>query len=156
MLDFYKYRRIGLKTYIAKVDEIESARKWFVVDAQDLILGRMASRIASILKGKNKAFYSPHQDAGDFVVVVNAEKIKVTGNKLTDKIYYSHSGYPGGQKAISLGDMLEKYPERVVKLAVKRMLPKNALGRQMFKKLKVYVGPDHPHSAQQPQVLELN
>ncbi len=145
-----------MKTYIAKVDEIESARKWYVVDAKDLILGRMASRIAYILKGKNKVFYAPHQDAGDFIVVVNAEKVKVTGNKIKDKIYYHHTGYPGGQKAITLGAMLEKHPERVVKLAVKRMLPKNALGRQMFKKLKVYVGPDHPHKAQQPQVLELN
>jgi large subunit ribosomal protein L13 len=153
---FLYTRRIGLKTYIAKTDEITSARKWYVVDAQDMILGRMASRIASILKGKNKAFYSPHQDAGDFVVVVNAEKIVVTGNKLRDKVYYTHSGYPGGQKSINLGAMLEKHPERVVELAVKRMLPKNALGRKMFKKLKVYVGPDHPHSAQQPQVLELN
>ncbi len=145
-----------MKTYIAKTEEIESARKWYVVDAQDLILGRMASRIAYILKGKNKVFYSPHQDAGDFVVVVNAEKIKVTGNKLKNKIYYSHSGYPGGQKAITLEAMLAKHPERAVQLAVKRMLPKNALGRQMFKKLKVYAGPDHPHKAQQPQVLELN
>ena len=145
-----------MKTYIAKENEIQSARKWYVVDAQDLILGRMASKIAYILRGKNKPFYSPHQDSGDFVVVVNAEKIKVTGNKLKDKIYYHHTGYPGGQKEITLGSMIEKTPEKVIELAVKRMLPKNALGRQMFKKLKVYAGPVHPHSAQQPQVLELN
>lgn len=145
-----------MKTYIAKENEVQSARKWYVVDAQDLILGRMASKIAYILRGKNKPFYSPHQDSGDFVVVVNAEKIKVTGNKLKDKIYYHHTGYPGGQKEITLGSMIEKTPEKVIELAVKRMLPKNALGRQMFKKLKVYAGPVHPHSAQQPQVLELN
>ena len=145
-----------MKTYIAKENEINEARKWYVVDAQDLILGRMASKVASIIRGKNKPFYSPHQDTGDFVVVVNAEKIKVTGNKLKDKIYYHHTGYPGGQKAISLGGLLEKKPEQVIELAVKRMLPKNSLGRQMFKKLKVYAGPVHPHSAQQPQVLELN
>lgn len=145
-----------MKTYIAKENEIQSARKWYVVDAQDLILGRMASKIAYILRGKNKPFFSPHQDSGDFVVVVNAEKIKVTGNKLKDKIYYHHTGFPGGQKAITLGSLIEKNPEKVIELAVKRMLPKNALGRQMFKKLKVYAGPVHPHSAQQPQVLELN
>jgi large subunit ribosomal protein L13 len=125
------------------------------VDAENQILGRMASQIASILKGKHKPIYSPHQDAGDFVVVVNAEKIKVTGNKLKDKIYYRHSGYPGGQKATSLQQMLQKHPERVVELAVKRMLPKNSLGRKMFMKLKVYSGPDHPHKAQMPEQLEL-
>jgi large subunit ribosomal protein L13 len=145
-----------LKTYIAKVDEINSARKWYVVDAQDLVLGRMASRIAYILRGKNKTFFSPHQDAGDFVVVVNADKVKVTGNKIKDKVYYRHTGYPGGQKSTTLSMMLEKHPERVIELAVKRMLPKNSLGRKMFKKLKVYTGPEHPHQAQQPQVLELN
>ena len=145
-----------MKTYIAKVDEIDSARKWYVVDAQDLVLGRMASKIAYILRGKNKTFFSPHQDAGDFVVVVNAEKVKVTGNKIKDKVYYHHTGYPGGQKSTTLSMMLEKHPERVIQLAVKRMLPKNSLGRKMFKKLKVYTGPDHPHQAQQPQILELN
>ena len=145
-----------LKTYIAKENEINSARKWYLVDAEDLILGRMASKIAYILRGKNKAFYSPHQDSGDFIVVINAERIKVTGNKLNDKIYYRHSGYPGGQKAISLGLMLQKHPERVIELAVKRMLPKNSLGRKMFRKLKVYAGPKHPHSAQLPETLSLN
>jgi large subunit ribosomal protein L13 len=146
----------GLKTYIAKEDDVRAGQKWYVVDAQDQILGRMASRIAHILKGKNKTYYSPHQDTGDFVVVVNAEKIQVTGNKLQQKKYYRHSGYPGGQKEITLGRMLEKHPERVVELAVKRMLPKNALGRQMFRKLKVYTGPKHPHSAQQPETLKLS
>ncbi len=144
-----------MKTYIAKENDIEAGRKWFVVDAEDQILGRLASQIAYVLRGKNKPYFSPHQDTGDFVVVVNAEKIKVTGNKMSDKIYLTHSGYPGGQKAINLGALLQKHPERVVELAVKRMLPKNALGRRMFKKLKVYAGPDHPHEAQQPQNIEL-
>jgi large subunit ribosomal protein L13 len=144
-----------LKTYIAKEQEVLDSRKWYIVDAENQILGRMASQIASVLKGKHKAIYSPHQDAGDFVVVVNAEKIKVTGNKLRDKMYYRHSGYPGGQKAASLQQMLQKHPERVVELAVKRMLPKNSLGRKMFMKLKVYTGPDHPHKAQLPEQLEL-
>jgi len=145
----------GLKTYIAKENDIEANRNWYVVDAGDKILGRLASRIAYVLRGKNKPYFSPHQDTGDFVIVVNAEKIKVTGNKMRDKVYHSHSGYPGGQKTINLSSMLQKHPERVVELAVKRMLPKNALGRKMFTKLKVYAGPDHPHKAQQPQTLEL-
>ena len=145
-----------MKTFIAREDDIENARAWYVVDAENQILGRMASKIAAILKGKNKPFYSPHQDAGDFIVVINAEKIKVTGNKLRDKVYYRHTGYPGGQKITKMSMLLEQHPERVVELAVKRMLPKNALGRRMFKKLKVYAGPDHPHEAQQPQVLDLN
>ena len=145
-----------MKTYIAKEDEIADSRKWFVVDAEGQILGRLASQIASILKGKHKPIYSPHQDAGDFIVVINAEKISVTGNKLKDKVYYTHSGYPGGQKETSLELMLLKHPERVVELAVKRMLPKNAIGRKMFRKLKVYAGPEHPHKAQQPQELKFN
>ena len=144
-----------MKTYIAKENEVLDSRHWYIVNAEDLILGRMASKIASILKGKHKPIYSPHQDVGDFVVVVNAEKIRVTGNKLKDKVYYRHSGYPGGQKATSLEQMLHKHPERVIELAVKRMLPKNALGRKMFMKLKVYAGPDHPHTAQVPEQLEL-
>ena len=145
-----------LKTYIAKEDDVRKGQKWYVVDAENQILGRMASRIAYILKGKNKTYYSPHQDTGDFVVVVNAEKIQVTGNKMRNKIYYHHTGYPGGQKQTSLGSMMEKKPERVIELAVKRMLPKNSLGRRMFKKLKVYAGPKHPHVAQQPESLKLN
>ena len=144
-----------MKTYIAKENEVLDSRRWYVVDAENQILGRMASQIASILKGKHKPIYSPHQDVGDFVVVVNAEKIRVTGNKLNDKMYYRHSGYPGGQKATSLSQMLQKNPERVIELAVKRMLPKNSLGRSMFMKLKVYAGPDHPHKAQTPEQLEL-
>ena len=144
-----------MKTYIAKEDEVLKSRKWFVVDAENLILGRMASQIASILKGKHKPFYSPHQDVGDFVVVVNAEKIRVSDNKVKEKMYYRHSGYPGGQKATSLKQMLQKNPQRVIELAVKRMLPKNVLGRKMFLKLKVYAGPDHPHQAQLPEQLDL-
>ena len=144
-----------MKTYIANENEVLDSRRWYIVNAQDQILGRMASQIASMLKGKHKTIYSPHQDVGDFVVVVNAEKIMVTGNKLKDKIYYRHSGYPGGQKATSLQQMLQKHPERVIEFAVKRMLPKNALGRKIFMKLKVYAGPDHPHKAQVPEQLEL-
>lgn len=142
-----------MKTYIAKEEEVLDSRHWFIVDAEDQILGRMASKIASVLKGKHKPIYSPHQDVGDFVVVVNAEKIRVTGNKLKDKVYFRHSGYPGGQKATSLEQMLQKHPERVIELAVKRMLPKNALGRKMFMKLKVYAGTDHPHKSQLPEQL---
>jgi large subunit ribosomal protein L13 len=145
-----------LKSYIASEKEVLDSRSWFIVDAENQILGRMASRVASILKGKHKPIYSPHQDVGDFVVVVNAEKIRVTGNKLSDKMYYRHSGYPGGQKATSLQQMIQKHPERVIELAVKRMLPKNSLGRSMFRKLKVYAGPEHPHKAQQPEKLEFN
>jgi large subunit ribosomal protein L13 len=145
-----------LKTYIAKNDEIEANRRWYLVDAENQILGRMASRIAYILRGKNKPFYSPHQDTGDFVVVINAEKIKITGKKLDEKLYYSHSGYPGGQKIVSLEMMLHKKPERVIELAVKRMLPKNTLGRKMFKKLKVYTGSQHPHQAQRVERLNLS
>jgi len=147
---------VVLKTYIAPDEEIRTSRKWYVIDAENQILGRMASKIAYILKGKNKPFYAPHQDTGDFVIVVNAEKVKVTGNKLKDKLYYSYTGYPSGQRAIPLNMMLQKHPERVVEMAVKRMLPKNVLGRQMFKKLKVYAGPNHPHSAQQPEELKFN
>ena len=145
-----------MNTYIAKENEVEAGRKWYVVDAENQILGRMSSRIASMLRGKNKPYFSPHQDTGDFVVVVNAEKIKVTGQKLKQKIYHTHSGYPGGQKSTTLEMMMQKHPQRVVELAVKRMLPKNALGRKMFRKLKVYSGPDHPHRAQNPEVLELS
>jgi large subunit ribosomal protein L13 len=143
-----------LKTYIANEKEVLDSRKWYIVDAENQILGRMASQIASILKGKHKAIYSPHQDVGDFVVVVNAEKIKVTGNKLAEKVYYRHTDHPGGQKATTLQQMLQKHPTRVVELAVKRMLPKNSLGRKMLLKLKVYQGPAHPHKAQQPEALK--
>lgn len=144
-----------MKTYIAREKEILDSKRWYVVDAQDLVLGRMASRIAHILRGKHKPIFSPHQDAGDFVVVINAEKIKLTGKKMAMKSYFRHSGYIGGVTMIPVSLMLNTHPERVVELAVKRMLPKNALGRQMFKKLKVYAGTDHPHTAQQPQTLDL-
>jgi large subunit ribosomal protein L13 len=142
-----------VKTYSAKPEEI--VRRWYLVDADGRTLGRLASRIATILRGKDKPIYTPHLDCGDYVIVVNAEKIHVTGKKLDEKMYYRHSGYPGGLKAFTLREMLERTPERVITLAVKRMLPKNKLGRHMLKKLKVYAGPEHPHDAQNPEVLEL-
>ena len=126
---------------------------WWVVDAEDQILGRLATRVAVKLRGKDKPVYSPHADTGDYVIVVNAEKIQVTGRKLTDKLYYRHSGYPGGLRVTPFKDMLAKHPERVIEFAVRGMLPKNALGRKLFRKLRVYAGPDHPHQAQQPQPL---
>ena len=142
-----------MRTYTPKPGDIE--RKWYVVDAQGKTLGRLASEIAKILRGKNKPIFSPHMDTGDYVIVINAEKIHVTGRKLTQKFYYRHSGYPGGLKAISLRDLLQKHPERVVKFAVRGMLPKNRLGRKMIKKLKVYAGPEHPHQAQNPEPLKI-
>jgi len=142
-----------LKTYHAKPGEVE--REWLVVDAADQVLGRLASEIAQILKGKHKPQYTPHVDTGDFVVVVNAEKIRLTGNKLNDKMAYRHSGFPSGLKEIPVSRMLERHPERVIEKAVKGMLPKNTLGRQMGKKLKVYAGPDHPHQAQKPREITL-
>jgi len=125
------------------------------VNAEGKTLGRLASEIAKILRGKHKPIYTPHLDCGDYVVVINADKIRVTGRKLEQKIYYRHSGYPGGLKSISLRDQLQKHPERVLEAAVRGMLPKNRLGRKMFKKLKVYAGDSHPHQAQQPKTLEL-
>ena len=142
-----------MKTYNAKPHEVE--QNWLLVDAEGQTLGRMASGIATRLRGKHKAEYTPHVDTGDYVVVINAEKVRVTGNKATDKMYYSHSGYPGGLKSISFENMQERSPEKVIKLAVKGMLPRTPLGRAMFKKLKVYAGTDHPHSAQQPQTVSL-
>ncbi|HOA23743.1 MAG TPA: 50S ribosomal protein L13 [Aggregatilineales bacterium] len=142
-----------MKTYTAKKEDIE--RQWFVIDAKDQTLGRMASQIASILRGKHKPIFTPHMDTGDFVIVVNAEKIHVTGDRLDQKLYYRHSGYPGGLRSKSLRQMLRDKPEDVIYEAVRRMLPKNNLGRQMLKKLKVYAGPEHPHAAQQPVKLEL-
>ncbi len=130
-------------------------REWWVVDAQGQTLGRLASRIATILRGKHKPSFSPHMDMGDFVIVINSEKIHVTGRRLDQKIYYRHSGYPGGLRKLTLRQMLDKQPERVLELAVRGMLPKNRLGRQMFKKLRVYTGDTHPHEAQQPKELEL-
>lgn len=142
----------SVKTYSAKKEDIE--RQWFIVDATDQTLGRMASQIATILRGKHKPIFTPHIDTGDYVIVVNAEKIHVTGNRLDDKMYYRHSGYPGGLKTKSLREMLKDKPEYVISEAVRRMLPKNNLGRLMLKKLKVYEGPEHPHEAQQPVALE--
>ncbi|MFN3534346.1 MAG: 50S ribosomal protein L13 [Desulfatiglandales bacterium] len=142
-----------MKTYMAKKNEVE--RRWFVVDASDKILGRLATQIAMKLRGKDRPTFTPHVDAGDFVVVINAEKVRVTGKKLNDKFYYRHSGYLGGLKVTPLRDMLQKKPEEVIRLAVKGMLPKNRLGRQLIKKLKVYSGPEHPHQAQQPKVWEM-
>lgn len=140
------------KTYMAKADEVE--RKWYIIDASGKTLGRMASEIAKILRGKHKPTYTPHVDTGDYVVVVNAEKVKVTGKKKQNKIYYHHTGYPGGLKEINLEKLLQQRPETVIENAVKGMLPHNRLGRKMFKKLKVYAGSNHPHQAQKPQVWE--
>ena len=142
-----------MRTFTQKQAEIE--RDWYVVDAEGETLGRLAARIAPILKGKHKPIYTPHLDCGDFVIVVNAEKVRVTGRKLDQKFYHRHSGYPGGLKSISLRDQLDKHPERVLEAAIRGMLPKNKLGRRMIKKLKVYAGGAHPHEAQQPKPLEL-
>lgn len=142
-----------MKTYSARPGEV--SRNWLLVDAEGQTLGHMASAIATRLRGKHKAEYTPHVDTGDFVVVINADKVRVTGKKATGKIYHSHSGYPGGLKSLSFEQMLAKSPERVVRLAVRGMMPRNRLGRAMLKKLKVYAGGEHPHSAQQPKTLEL-
>ena len=140
-----------MKTYMANPDKIE--RKWYVVDATDMSLGRLASEIAKVLRGKNKPVFTPHIDTGDYVIVTNAEKIKVTGKKMNQKIYYHHSDYVGGMKEATLAEMLAKKPEKVIELAVKGMLPKGPLGRSMIKKLFVYAGPEHKHAAQKPEVL---
>ena len=142
-----------MKTYSAKTGEVN--QDWFVVDAAEKTLGRLASEIAHRLRGKHKPEYTPHIDTGDYIVVINAEKIKVTGAKTTDKMYHRHTGYPGGLKSISFEKLIEKAPERVIQGAVKGMLPRNPLGRAMFKKLKVYAGSEHPHAAQQPQALNI-
>ncbi len=138
-----------MKTRFAKKDEVE--RKWYVVDAADQVLGRLATRIAVYLRGKHKPQFTPNVDAGDFVIVVNAEKVKLTGNKLEDKVYYHHTGYPGGIKAETAKSRLERKPELIIEKAVKGMLPKNRLGRALVKKLKVYKGSEHPHAAQKPE-----
>ena len=140
-----------MKTYMANPDKIE--RKWYVVDATDKTLGRLTSEIAKVLRGKNKPVYTPHIDTGDYVIVVNAEKIAVTGKKLDQKIYYNHSDYVGGMKETTLREMMDKKPEKVIELAVKGMLPKGPSGRSMIKKLHVYAGPEHDHQAQKPEVL---
>jgi len=142
-----------MKTYSAKAESVE--RDWFLIDADGKTLGRLATEIARRLRGKHKAVYTPHVDTGDYIVVINAEKVKVTGNKAKDKMYYNHSGYMGGLKQINFEDLIQKAPERVIETAVKGMLPKNPLGRAMFRKLKVYAGKEHKHTAQQPQVLEI-
>jgi len=142
------------KTYSPKPGDIE--RAWFVVDATDLPLGRLASEVAQLLRGKHKPTYAPHVDGGDFIVVVNAKKVAVTSDKSQTKIYYRHSGYPGGIKAETFESLRQRRPEAIIERAVRGMLPKNKLGRQMARKLKVYAGPDHPHEAQKPQPLELD
>ena len=141
-----------MKTTLPKKEELE--RKWFVVDASDKVLGRMSVKIADILRGRHKPIYTPHMDTGDFVVVVNAEKVAVTGNKEEQKLYMFYSGYVGNEKYRSLADFREKRPDFIIEHAVKGMLPKNRLARQMLKKLKIYAGPDHPHEAQNPETLE--
>lgn len=143
-----------MKTYMPNEAAIE--RKWYVVDATGLTLGRLASEVAKVLRGKNKPIFTPHADTGDYVIVVNAEKIVVTGKKLSDKIYYRHSDYVGGMKEATLKEMLDKKPEKVVELAVKGMLPKGPLGRKMYTKLFVYAGPEHKHAAQKPEELKLS
>ena len=140
-----------MKPFVPSAQAVE--RKWYVVDAEGKTLGRMASEIARVLRGKHKPIFTPYLDTGDYVIVVNADKIKVTGKKLKQKIYYHHSGYVGGMKETTLKEMLAKKPERVVELAVRGMLPKGPLGRQMYKKLFVYAGPEHKHAAQKPEVL---
>jgi large subunit ribosomal protein L13 len=142
-----------MRTYVVSQEEI--TRKWFVVDADGKTLGRLASEIARILKGKHKPIYSPHLDVGDYVVVVNAERVAVTGRKMDQKMYYRHTGYPGGIRESNLRDLLARHPTYAVKFAVRGMLPKNRLGRKMIRKLKIYAGPEHPHQAQQPEPLEL-
>jgi large subunit ribosomal protein L13 len=142
-----------MKTYVAT--PANRQRDWYVVDAQGKTLGRLATQIADALRGKRKPDYTPHCDTGDFVVVVNAEKVRVTGNKLADKVYYRHSGYPGGLRSRTLSEMLERQPEEVLRKAVKGMLPRNRLGRQQLLKLKIYAGPEHPHEAQKPKQMEV-
>ncbi|MQA98014.1 MAG: 50S ribosomal protein L13 [Streptosporangiales bacterium] len=142
-----------MRTYSPKPSDIE--RQWFVIDATDVVLGRLASHVATLLRGKHKPIYAPHMDTGDFVIVVNADKVALTGKKLEQKRAYRHSGYPGGLRAVGYGELLAKRPDRAVEKAVKGMLPKNSLGRKMAKKLKVYAGPEHPHQAQKPVPFEI-
>lgn len=142
-----------MKTFSAKPESVQ--RKWYIIDADDKILGRLATEIARRLRGKHKAEYTPHVDTGDYIIVINAEKVKVTGTKTVDKMYHRHTGYIGNMKSFTFTEMLERSPERIIELAVKGMLPKNTLGRHMYKKLKVYTGTEHPHQAQQPEPLEV-
>lgn len=143
-----------MKTVSMRAEDVE--RSWWVVDAENLTLGRMATEIAHRLRGKHKAEYTPHVDTGDYVIVINADKVRVTGNKENDKVYWRHSGYPGGIRGVNVADMRAQHPERIIEKAVKGMLPRNPLGRAMYRKLKVYAGAEHPHSAQQPKPLELS
>lgn len=145
-------RHVALKTYIPKVSEIK--KNWYVVDADGLTLGRLASNIAQILRGKHKPIFTPHMDTGDFVVVVNADKISVTGKKMQDKLYSRYTGYPGGLRQISFDDLIRKHPDRIIRKAVWGMVPHNRLGRKIIKHLKVYAGAEHPHQAQQPEQLK--
>lgn len=142
-----------MKTISVKEQDVQ--KDWYIVDAQGQTLGRLATQVATILRGKHKPIYTPHVDCGDYVIIINAEKIHVTGQKMTQKIYYRHSNYPGGLKKVTLRDQLQKFPTRVIETAVRGMLPKNRLGRRMFRKLKVYAGSSHPHQAQQPKALDL-
>ena len=142
-----------MSTFTAKPAEVQ--RDWFVIDATDKVLGRLATEVALRLRGKHKPIYTPHVDTGDYIIIINAEKIRVTGNKTTDKMYHHHTGYIGGLKSISFDKLIDKAPERVIQSAVKGMLPKGPLGRDMFRKLKIYAGPEHQHTAQQPQPLEV-
>ena len=142
-----------MKTYVPKQNEIQ--RQWYIVDAEGQVLGRMATRIADVLRGKHKPSFTPNMDTGDFIVVVNAEKVVVTGKKAVQKTYQTYSGYPGGLTEKSYATVMAKHPDRIIRLAVRRMIPKNKLGRQIIKKLKIYAGPDHPHEAQQPQTLSI-
>ena len=142
-----------MRTFSPKAGDIQ--HQWHVIDASDVVLGRLASHAAILLRGKHKPIFAPHVDTGDFVIVVNAEKVALTGRKLEQKLAYRHSGYPGGLRSVAYGDLLEKHPERLIEKAVRGMLPKNSLGRSMLRKLKVYAGATHPHSAQQPKALEI-
>jgi len=146
-------RQIVQKTYATTPDVIQ--RRWWVVDAQGMTLGRVSSKVAQLLRGTHKPYFTPHLDTGDYVIIVNADKIHVTGKRMDQKTYYRHSGYPGGLKSMTLREMMHKFPTRALRLSIKGMLPKGPLGRRMFKKLKVYTGAEHPHQAQQPQILEL-
>ena len=147
-------REINMNTFMQKKETVE--RKWYVIDAEGVALGRLATKVATVLKGKHKATYTPHVDCGDYVIVVNAEKIKLTGKKLTDKKYYNHSGYPGGLRERTAKTMIDQYPEEMIERAVHGMLPKGRLGRAMSKKLFVYAGPDHKHAAQQPSEMKVD
>ena len=146
-------RQIVQKTYATTPTVIE--RCWWVVDAKGMTLGRVASKVAPLLRGTNKPYFTPHLDTGDYVIIVNADKIHVTGKRMDQKIYYRHSGYPGGLKSLTLRELMDRFPTRALRYAIKGMMPKGPLGRQMFKKLKIYAGDDHPHQAQQPQMLDL-